>query len=140
MQSHEYRVVPAPRRGLKAKGTRRPEDRFALALETEMNRLAREGWEFVRTDTLPCERRRGWFGGRETVMETLLVFRRPKAAPPREAAAPVLPPAITATPPLSAPAPAATRTPPAREEEPLPSILRRMEPGSEPDRARHAAE
>ncbi|WP_210527391.1 DUF4177 domain-containing protein [Rubellimicrobium arenae] len=76
MQSHEYRVIPAPRRGVKVKGARTPEDRFARAVEAEMNRMAQDGWEFVRSDTLPCEQRQGWFGGRVTVFQTMLVFRR----------------------------------------------------------------
>lgn len=106
MSSHEYRVVPAPRRGLKAKGVRRPEERFARAVEAEMNRMAAEGWEFVRSDTLPCERKSGWFSRPVTVFETLLVFRRPAAE--TKAA---MPPPVALTPPASvaAPAPAASR-------------------------------
>lgn len=76
MQSHEYRVLPAPRRGIRVKGARRAEDRFARAVEAEMNRMAADGWEFVRSDTLPCERKPGWFSRTATVPETLLVFRR----------------------------------------------------------------
>ncbi len=139
MQSHEYRVVPAPRKGLKAKGVRTPGARFAHAVEAEMNRMAREGWEYVRTDTLPCERRRGWFGGRETVFETLLVFRRVRAEPQRDAA--TMPSAVTFPPSGGAAprAPTATRAiPPA--EEPLPGVLRLMEPGPDGDRSRLAAE
>ena len=97
MQTHEYRTIPAPRRGVKARGAKSPEDRFARAVEGEMNRMAREGWEFVRSDTLPCEVRQGWFGGRATTFQTLLVFRRPVAAP---LAAPAAPPLAAAAPPL----------------------------------------
>ena len=105
MPSHEYRVVPAPRRGLKAKGARTPEDRFARAIEAEMNRMASEGWEFVRSDTLPCEQKPGWFSKPTTVFQTLLVFRRPSdigATSSRTA----MPPPVALTPPASvAPAP-----------------------------------
>jgi hypothetical protein len=76
MPSHEYRVLPAPRRGVKVRGVRGEEARFAAAVEAEMNRMAAEGWEFVRSDTLPSEERTGWLGGRSTVFRTLLVFRR----------------------------------------------------------------
>lgn len=102
MQSFEYRVVPAPKRGVKAKGARLPEDRFALAVEGEMNRMARDGWEFVRSDTLPAEERRGLFSRQETVPRTLLVFRRPFAA---SATAPVtMPHSMPSAMPLAAPA------------------------------------
>ena len=43
MQRFEYKVVPAPRRGEKARGVKTSEDRFALALATLMNALGREG-------------------------------------------------------------------------------------------------
>ncbi|WP_208103252.1 DUF4177 domain-containing protein [Rubellimicrobium sp. CFH 75288] len=79
MPDHEYRVLPAPRRATRIKGARSPEERFARAVEAELNRLAAEGWEFVRSETLPCERRRGWFGGTESHPQTLLVFRREAA-------------------------------------------------------------
>ncbi len=93
MQAYEYRVTSAPRRGAKAKGIRTPEARFAFALEAEMNRMAAEGWEYVRSDTLPCEEHQGWLRGRATVPRTVLVFRR---ALPEEAEAPYVPPAYVA--------------------------------------------
>ena len=45
MQRFEYKVVPAPRRGEKARGVKTSEERFALALSTLMNTLGREGWD-----------------------------------------------------------------------------------------------
>lgn len=77
--SYEYKVIPAPTRGLKAKGIKSAEDRFANALETEMNTLAAKGWEYVRADTLPCEQREGLMS-KTTVYQNMLVFRRAKAA------------------------------------------------------------
>lgn len=91
MPAYEYRVTSAPRQGVKAKGLRRPEARFAFALEAEMNRMAAEGWEYVRSDTLPCEERQGWFKGKATVSRTVLVFRR--ALPEDAEARPASPPA-----------------------------------------------
>ena len=73
--SYEYKVVPAPMRGTKAKGRKTSEDRFAHALEGVMNDLAREGWEFLRSDTLPCEQREGLLS-KTTVYHNMLVFRR----------------------------------------------------------------
>ncbi|MBM2577515.1 DUF4177 domain-containing protein [Jannaschia sp. Os4] len=75
-QTHEYRVVPAPRRGERARGVRTGEGRFALALSRVVNHMAESGWEFVRTDTLPCEERVGLT--QTTVRHhSMLVFRRP---------------------------------------------------------------
>lgn len=117
MQSFEYRVVPAPRRPAKARGVRKPQDRFALTVEGEMNRLAQEGWEYVRSDTLPCEQKSGWFSRPVTVFETMLVFRRPLAqASGANQAAATMPPPVSLTPPAFIAAPAvagdAMATPP----------------------------
>ena len=62
MTTYEYRVVPAPQRGLKVKGARTTEARFAQALMALMNELGRDGWEYLRADTLPCEGRDGLIG------------------------------------------------------------------------------
>ncbi|MEY1555970.1 DUF4177 domain-containing protein [Yoonia sp. R2331] len=80
MSSYEYKVVPAPTKGLKAKGVKSVQDRFANALETVMNDLAADGWEYQRTDTLPAEEREGLMG-KTTVFQNMLVFRRTVAAP-----------------------------------------------------------
>ncbi len=37
MTAYEYRVIPAPKRGVKAKGAKTAEDRFAVALAEVMN-------------------------------------------------------------------------------------------------------
>jgi len=95
MTQFEYRVIPAPVRGIKARGARTPEDRFALALAEVMNDLGRDGWEYLRCDTLPSEERTG-LTGRTTVYRNMLVFRRSVAAaapatetkPPQDVAAP----------------------------------------------------
>ncbi len=75
MTQYEYKVVPAPKKGLKAKGAKSSEDRFANALQTAMNTLGASGWEYQRTDTLPCEERSG-LTGRVTTFQNMLVFRR----------------------------------------------------------------
>jgi hypothetical protein len=75
MSRFEYKVVPAPNRGLKAKGVKRAEDRFALALSTVMNELGAEGWDYVRADILPTEERSG-LASKQTVYHNMLVFRR----------------------------------------------------------------
>jgi hypothetical protein len=73
--TYEYKVIPAPTRGQKAKGIKAPEGRFANALEIEMNRLGAEGWEYLRADTLPHEERSGLTGS-STSYRSVLVFRR----------------------------------------------------------------
>jgi hypothetical protein len=75
MQRYEYKVVPAPKRGEKARGVKTTEDRFALALTQLMNQLGAEGWDYVRSDALPCEERTG-FTGTKTTFQNMLVFRR----------------------------------------------------------------
>lgn len=112
---YEYKVVPAPKRGLKAKGMKTSEDRFANALQDVMNTLGADGWEYQRTDTLPCEEREGLMG-KTTVFQNMLVFRRSLTAPAApEIAAPDAPETpkiptpdprvaetLTATPPVTA--------------------------------------
>ena len=108
--SYEYKVVPAPTRGLKAKGVKTAEERFANALQTGMNNLAAEGWEYMRTDTLPSEQREGIMG-KTTIYQNMLVFRRPKtvtAALPAPTKRHVEAPAVMAPTPPAAPKPAPT--------------------------------
>ncbi|MXQ06643.1 DUF4177 domain-containing protein [Alphaproteobacteria bacterium GH1-50] len=75
MQAFEYKVVPAPDRGKKAKGVKTTEDRFALALTEKLNEMAAEGWDYVRAETLPCEERKG-LTGTVTTEQNVLIFRR----------------------------------------------------------------
>lgn len=79
MQRYEYNVVPAPRKGKKARGIKGAEARFAHALAECMNEMAADGWEYLRTDTLPSEERAG-ITGRATVFQNMLVFRRAVSA------------------------------------------------------------
>ena len=75
MQRFEYKVIPAPKRGEKARGVKTTEERFALALTHLMNELGAEGWDYVRADALPCEERVG-LTGTKTTFQNVLVFRR----------------------------------------------------------------
>ena len=70
---HEYKVIPAPRKGLKAKGIKSKEDRFAHALEELINTEAKAGWAFLRAETLPSEERSG-FRSSSLVYRSVLVF------------------------------------------------------------------
>jgi hypothetical protein len=71
----EYKVVPAPRKGRAEKGVKGTEAKFANEMSHLMNEMGSEGWEYVRSDTLPCEERSG-FTSKITVYQNLLVFRR----------------------------------------------------------------
>lgn len=82
MCAYEYKVVPAPSKGLKAKGVRTTQDRFANALQQVMNELGADGWEYQRTDALPCEEREGLMG-KATHFQHMLVFRRSATAAPK---------------------------------------------------------
>lgn len=75
MTRYEYKVVPAPTRGLKARTARTPETRFALGVETVLNAMGAQGWQFLRAELLPSDERHGLTG---TVQHwrNLLVFSR----------------------------------------------------------------
>lgn len=75
MQRFEYKVIPAPKRGEKARGVKTTEERFAYALAQLMNALGAEGWDYVRADALPCDERVG-LTGTKTTFQNVLVFRR----------------------------------------------------------------
>ncbi len=75
MVRYEYKVIPAPAKGLKAPGVKGAEARFAHALEQRMNEMAAEGWDYLRADILPSEERQG-LTSTQTVYRSVLVFRR----------------------------------------------------------------
>lgn len=87
MSSYEYTVIPAPARADKIKGASTGIERYAATLSATMNDMARDGWEYVRAETLPAEERSG-LTSRATVYHNLLIFRRDLTArnPDRQAA------------------------------------------------------
>lgn len=91
MPQFEYRVVPAPAKGLKAKGVRGHEARFAFALQDLMNRMGADGWEYQRAETLPSEERHG-LTSTTTTFRNVLVFRRPVEKTPDPAPRLLAPP------------------------------------------------
>ncbi len=104
MKSHEYKVIPAPTKGEKAKAAKGPEGRFAVSMSRLLNEMAEQGWEYIRADTLPSEERSGLTSS-TTVWRTLLVFRRPVPQAP-EVAPFRHEPVVTPVPPPLAAAPA----------------------------------
>ncbi len=75
MPKYEFKVVPAPHKGRSGKGIRGRTAKFAHALSTVMNEMGAEGWDYVRTDTLPFEERTGLMGS-QTTYQNMMVFRR----------------------------------------------------------------
>ena len=75
MAGWEYKVLPAPTKGVKGKGVKGPEARLANALEGLKNEMAGAGWEFQRAETLPSTERSGLTGS-TTEWRNVLVFRR----------------------------------------------------------------
>tara|TARA_R110000787_G_scaffold51246_3_gene121590 strand:- start:494 stop:982 length:489 start_codon:yes stop_codon:yes gene_type:complete len=116
MPRYEYKVVPAPAKGLKGKGIKGAEARFSHGLQELMNGLAGYGWEYQRAETLPSIERAG-LTGTTTEWRNVLVFRRLREKD-TEAFAPEL-----------LPAPAAM--PPADEEVSAP-LTQESEPAAEP--------
>ncbi|MCW9043629.1 MAG: DUF4177 domain-containing protein [Pseudopelagicola sp.] len=107
MVEYEYKVVPAPSRGKRARGVKGSDGRFANAVQEAMNALAVEGWEYLRSDTLPNEERTG-LTSFQTTFRSILVFRRPLAQTATQSAPQSAPntaaPEATHTPPPAAPA------------------------------------
>ncbi len=118
MVEYEYRVVPAPSRGKRARGVKGPEGRFANALQDVMNTLAAEGWEYLRSDTLPNDERTG-LTSVQTTFRSILVFRRPVPSVPAQA-----------TPPVDSPAESGTQPPPQTADQPfMPQIVASADQG-----------
>jgi hypothetical protein len=87
MTHYDYKVVPAPIRSKRVKGVQSAEEQFALTLAEEINAVARQGWEYVRAETLHHETPRGWFRRAASSDQSVLIFRRERElAGPRLAA------------------------------------------------------
>ncbi|MBR9651218.1 DUF4177 domain-containing protein [Thalassovita aquimarina] len=77
MTIYDYKVVPAPTKGARARGLKGPGARLGHSFETLLNDMAGDGWEFQRAETLPSEERQGLTHS-STTFRTFLVFRRPR--------------------------------------------------------------
>ena len=95
MSTYQYRVVPAPTKGLKAKGIKGPEARFSNTIEDLMNEMGAQGWEYQRAETLPSVERSGLTGS-TTEWRNVLVFCKPRDSTiaklsPQPSVAPIVP-------------------------------------------------
>ena len=91
MSGWEYKVVPAPTKGVRGRGVKGPEGRFANALQGVMNEMGATGWDYQRAETLPSTERSGLTGS-TTEWRNVLVFRRAVAEPLDDFEPELLPP------------------------------------------------
>ncbi len=104
MMKHEYKVVPTPRRVGRVKGAKTTADRLAATIAELMNEHARDGWEYLRAETLPVDERAGMLSKPVEVYTTVLVFRRViETRPDMQRERPVQRPVLVATPPPEEP-------------------------------------
>lgn len=84
MTHREYRAVPLP--ALKTRRNRNPSVQVAEIVQETINRMAEQGWTYLRAETVRAMESQGLLRGREEVAYTVLVFDRPAAsAEPAEA-------------------------------------------------------
>ena len=76
----EYNVIPAPTQMKRSKGAKTAGERLAIELQDAINEMAAQDWEYVRSDTLTVMDKPSRFSRAVEMIETVLVFRRPKTA------------------------------------------------------------
>jgi hypothetical protein len=76
MPFFEYKVIPAPAFGKKAKGIKGANGRFANALTEEINQMANDGWEYMHAESLPSIERQGFTRKKREVYQNVLIFKR----------------------------------------------------------------
>ena len=84
MENFEYKVIPAPRRGVRTKGAKGSAGKFAGAMEKTINELAMNGWEYLRAESLPVDERHGITRRVTEVYQNVLIFRKPADEPSLE--------------------------------------------------------
>ncbi len=75
--NYEYKVVGAPEKPRRVRGAKSGSDRLAVAFEEVLREEAVDGWEYLRTDTLPITEKTSWFAHPREVRRAVMVFRRP---------------------------------------------------------------
>ncbi|MEM6679105.1 MAG: hypothetical protein AAF675_14670 [Pseudomonadota bacterium] len=73
---YQYKLVGAPERGQRRRGARSGSERIAAAMQDLVAQHAQEGWEYLRTDTIPVVERVGLLGARRERLRAVMVFRR----------------------------------------------------------------
>ena len=72
MERYEYRLEVAPQKSHLYSGMKKSDDAFAHTMMDAINTVAREGWEFLRLETVSHKR----FMRRATERREYLVYRR----------------------------------------------------------------
>ncbi len=75
MPKYEYKVVPVPTACDRRARTDRTQDLAAATIESHINGLTIEGWEYVRTDSMSL-RPRSWLGLGRSARREMMIFRR----------------------------------------------------------------
>ena len=76
MGVYEYKAVPAPTIGKRAKGVKGTDGRFAHALTETINEQAQYGWEYLHAESLPATERHGIMRKKRETHQNVLIFRR----------------------------------------------------------------
>lgn len=76
MTRYDYKAVAAPRRPGRFKGVAKGADSYARTVEELIAAEVSEGWEYYRAESLPSEEKSGWLSRRQTVIHSILIFRR----------------------------------------------------------------
>lgn len=74
--TYQYKIIGAPERGLKKRGARSGSERIAAAMQEIIAEYALDGWEYMRTDMVPCVESGGLFSRSREVQRAVMVFRR----------------------------------------------------------------
>ena len=86
MGVYEYKAVPAPQMGKRARGVKGTDGRFANALTLVINEQAQYGWEYLHAESLPAMERYGILRRKRETHQNVLIFRRQTDKAPMEQA------------------------------------------------------
>lgn len=76
MERYEYKLVATPTKSVKYTGLSKSGDAFAQTLGDGMNELGRDGWQFLRTETV-VEKRNVLVFSSKRCRHEYMVYRRP---------------------------------------------------------------
>jgi len=71
-----YRCVAAPRKARRSRAHKTCEDALLGAIEAVLAEQAAEGWEYLRTDLVPMEAKKGMLSATVETHLGVMVFRR----------------------------------------------------------------
>lgn len=72
MERYEYKLETAPLKSRRYSGLKKTDDAFAMTMMDQINAVAREGWEFLRLESMAQKR----FMRRGSVRRDYLLYRR----------------------------------------------------------------